>query len=82
MTIHQQVLDKAALEAYRSRWEAVAHVEAAERQQASMSQRLQQLNSLFQLAIALQIYKKAAEHNGRDAQVARERWIQLKAKLT
>ena len=76
-----QTIDKETLQAYRKRWEAVAEVEAAERQQATMPQRLQQFNSLFQLAVALQIYPKAVVHNCRDAEVVRERWIQLKAKF-
>lgn len=79
--IHPKTVDKEALETYRSQWQLVAQIEAAERQQATMAQRLQQFNSLFQLAVALQIYPKAIVHNRRDAEVVRDRWIKLKAKF-
>ena len=81
MAIDQQAMNKEALEAYRSRWQLVAQIEAEERQRTTIAKRLQQLNTLFQTAVALQIYEKAVEHNSRDAQLARTHWLQLKARL-
>lgn len=69
------------MKAYRSRWEAVAQIEEQERRQATIGQRLQQLNRLFQLAVALRIYEKAVEHNRVGAEIARTRWVQLKGKV-
>jgi len=77
----QQRLTKEALEAYRSQWGAVAQIEAEERRRTTVGQRLQQLNTLFQLAIALHLYEKAVLNNHKEAEVARHRWRRLKEKL-
>jgi hypothetical protein len=81
MTTNRPIVSKEALEMYRSRWQLVAEIEAAELQRTTIAQRLQQLNTLFQLAVALQIYPKAVEQNRIDAQPARDRWLHLKTKI-
>ncbi|MEZ4622909.1 MAG: hypothetical protein R2867_46460, partial [Caldilineaceae bacterium] len=58
MAIQQQALTKTALEAYRSRWEAVAQIELEEKQQATIEQRWQKLNAMLRLSIALDLYEK------------------------
>ncbi|MBN1877346.1 MAG: hypothetical protein JXA33_24190 [Anaerolineae bacterium] len=47
------VLDPEMLKAYQEWWRAVAEVEKAERQQASLTERWQKLNALFRMAAAL-----------------------------
>lgn len=76
MSIHQQTLDKEALEAYRMRWEAVAQIEAEEKRQATLEQRWQKLNAMLRLSIALGFYEKM---RNADVDDVRDRWIKLKA---
>jgi len=81
MSIQQQTLTKEVLEAYRSRWDAVAQIEAEEQQRSTLAQRLQQLNMLFQFAVALHIYEKAIEQNRVEAESVRKRWLHLKGRI-
>lgn len=53
--MEQAELNQQSLQAYRQRWTAVAAVEAAERQSSSLTERWQQLNALFRLAMSLNI---------------------------
>lgn len=53
--MQQAELNKQNLLAYRQRWTAVAAVEAAERQSSSITERWQQLNALFRMALSLNI---------------------------
>jgi hypothetical protein len=46
-------LDREMAQAYRDRWQAVAEVENAQRQQTSLTQRWQTLNALLRMAAAL-----------------------------
>ncbi len=53
--MQQAELNQQNLLAYRQRWTAVAAVEAAERQSSSITERWQQLNALFRMALSLNI---------------------------
>lgn len=70
------MLDRATLIAHRQRWQAVAAVEAAERQAGTISERWQQLNAIYRLALSLDIMP-AAETAVLDA--GRRRWQTLYA---
>ena len=68
------MLDEKSLTAYRKRWQAVAAVEAAERQSSSITERWQQINALLRLAISLKILpptEDASQDEGR------QRWQTL-----
>ena len=60
---------------YRARWEAVTEVEDAERRQASITSRWQQLNALFNMAVALGLDLGAQDEG---ELVVWERWARLK----
>jgi hypothetical protein len=47
------MIDQETLQAYRSRWQAVAEIEALERRKTSVAERWRQLNALLQMAVAL-----------------------------
>ncbi|VAW31698.1 hypothetical protein MNBD_CHLOROFLEXI01-2431 [hydrothermal vent metagenome] len=47
------MLDQESLTAYRQRWQAVAAIETAEHQAASIEERWRQLNALLRIAMAL-----------------------------
>lgn len=79
--MHQPQINQETLKHYRTRWQLVTAIEAQERSRMTVEQRLQQLNWLFQSGLALEIYAKAVAKNQREAEVARQRWNQLKAKL-
>lgn len=53
--MQQAELNQQNLLAYRQRWTAVVAVEAAERQSSSITERWQQLNALFRMALSLNI---------------------------
>lgn len=76
MSMPSQKLTKEALEVYRSRWNAIAEVEAEEKRQATIAQRWQKLNAMLKLIIALGLYEKMRDANVEDV---RQRWIKLKA---
>jgi hypothetical protein len=67
-------LDRASLIAYRQRWQAVAAVEAAERQASTLQERWQQLNALLCLARNLDIVPQEE-----DMDESRQRWQTLYA---
>jgi hypothetical protein len=46
-------MDKELAELFRSRWDAVAAIEAAEQQTATLAYRWNQLNKLYQLGLEL-----------------------------
>ncbi|RLT39339.1 MAG: hypothetical protein DWI57_10450 [Chloroflexi bacterium] len=52
--VRSQGLDQQSLAAYQQRWQAVAAIEAAERQSASLADRWQQMNALLRLAMSLE----------------------------
>jgi hypothetical protein len=68
-------LDRASLIAYRQRWQAVAAVEAAERQASTLQERWQQLNALLCLARNLDIVPQEE-----DMDESRQRWQTLYAR--
>lgn len=59
--MQQTELTRQNLINYRQRWQAVAAVEAAELQSATLSERWQQLNALFALALRLNILPQATD---------------------
>ncbi len=75
------MIDKEAIEGYRARWQLVAEVEAQEQSQMTAGQRLRQLDFLFQSAVTMGIYLRAVEQNHSEAEIVRQRWNSLKAKL-
>lgn len=69
-------MDREMLLAYQRRWQAVAQMEQAERQAATVAQRWQQLNSLLRLSATLGLQPKN-EDSATDP--AQERWKRLKS---
>lgn len=60
---------------FRERWQAVAAVERAERQAASMEQRWRQLNAIVRLAMGLQVTPKP------DEDPVYQRWADLRRRM-
>lgn len=63
---------------YRVRWPAVAEVEEAEQQWATIAERWEKLNAILRMAVALGLDLQA---HGQDEEVVWERWARLKAGL-
>lgn len=59
--MQQSELTQQSLIAYRQRWQAVAAVEAAEREASSISERWRQLNALLRLAKSLNMLPPAED---------------------
>jgi cellulose synthase/poly-beta-1,6-N-acetylglucosamine synthase-like glycosyltransferase len=76
------MLNREDIERYCTGWQLVAEIEAQERNKMTIQQRLKHLNFLFQSAVVMGIYRKAVSQNQVDAEIVRQRWVQLKAKLT
>lgn len=70
------MLDKEALQAYRRRWQTIADVEAAERREASLAERWQQMNALLRMALAL---KLPLTTDDQEAGEGHEQWNRLRA---
>jgi hypothetical protein len=66
-------MDKKQLHEYRERYRVVAEVELREQQAATMAERWQQLNALWNLASGLGICNTVD-----DIDPVRRRWVQLK----
>jgi hypothetical protein len=64
------------LVAYRQRWQAVAAVEAAEREASSVTERWQQMNALLRLAKSLNIVPPPEDAS---LDESRQRWQVLYA---
>ena len=65
--------DKKLLHEYRERYRIVAEVELQEQRAATVAERWQQLNALWNLASGLEIRNTAD-----DVDAVRRRWVQLK----
>jgi hypothetical protein len=66
-------MDKKLLREYQERYRVVAELEMKERQAATLTERWEQLNALFNLASGLAIRSVAD-----DDDTVRRRWAQLK----
>lgn len=69
-------MDPQLVREYRARYEAVAQVEAAERQAMTLEERWEKLNALVRMAVALGV--DLTEESADDAEVW-ARWARLKA---
>lgn len=78
---HQGRISKEEIEHYRAGWQSVAKIDRQELLQMTIAQRLSQLDFLVRSAQALGIYTKAVARNGKEAQIVRQRWRQLKANV-
>lgn len=68
------MIDQEALQAYRSRWQAVAEIEALEQQEASVAERWRQLNALWRMAAALSL---PIDYDDQSDEAAHQRWTRL-----
>lgn len=68
------MIDQEALQAYRSRWQAVAEIEALEQQKTSVAERWSQLNVLLRMAVAL---KLPMDGDDQLDDMAHQRWARL-----
>ena len=68
------MIDLEMLKAYRHRWEAVAEIEAIERQQISLTERWHKMNALLRMAAALELRLPGVDPQ--DDSV-RQRWNRL-----
>ena len=69
-------LDPILVREYRARWQAVAEVEEAERQQATLEERWAMLNAIVRMAVALGVDLGAERE---DEALDWQRWARLKA---
>ena len=67
-------MTKEQAQEYRARWEAVKAVEIAEQRASTIERRWQQLNAIWELALALGLPRR--ERKG--LEVVRARWAKLK----
>ena len=67
-------MDKQLLRDYRERYRIVSELERQEQQTATLAERWQQLNSLWNLAIGLGMTSGADP----DIATVRQRWVKLK----
>ena len=68
------MIDLEMLKAYRHRWEAVAEIEAIERQQISLLERWRKMNALLRMAagLGLRLYSDDSQDD-----TVRQRWNRL-----
>jgi hypothetical protein len=71
----EAVMDPQLVREYRARYDAVAQVEAAERQASTLEERWERLNALVRMAVALGVDLRAESPD--DAEVW-ARWARLK----
>jgi len=71
-------MDPSLIREYRARWQAVAEVEQAEQQEATVEDRWRRLNAIVRLAGALGLDPRVHD---RDEAVVWQRWAKLKADL-
>jgi hypothetical protein len=69
-------MDPILVREYRARWQAIAEVEAAEQQRASVEDRWARLNAILQMAVALGLDLRAQSE---DEASVWQRWARLKA---
>jgi hypothetical protein len=67
-------MDKQLLRDYRERYRIVAELEQQEQQAATIAERWQQLNALWNLAVGLGINGPSDD----DVATVRQRWVKLK----
>jgi len=68
------MIDPETLQAYRSRWQAVAEIEALEQRETSVAERWRQLNALLRMAVAL---KLPMDGDDQLDDMAHQRWTRL-----
>lgn len=68
-------LEKSMLEAYKSRWQAVADIENQEQRQMPFIDRWKKLNSIIRLAQTLGLVRQIDEQQ---IDIVRRRWNELK----
>lgn len=68
------MIDQESLRAYRSRWQAVAEIEALEQQKMSIAERWRQLNALLRMAAALKLPSDRDDH---PSDIVQQRWSRL-----
>jgi hypothetical protein len=71
------MMDKQTLQAYQSRWQAVADFERSERKQETLAQRWRKLDSLLAMAAALGL-RPVRDEEGEE--LIRQRWNTLAAR--
>jgi hypothetical protein len=69
-------MDPILVREYRARWQAIAEVEEAEQQEATVQSRWRQLNAIYQLAVTLGLDLRALSQ---DEATVWQRWARLKA---
>lgn len=69
-------VDREMVQAYRQRWQAVAEIEAFERQQETVTERWQKLNALLRMGVALGL--NAGTSRETDPLLPHQRWNQLR----
>ena len=75
----EERMEQVLVREYRSRWQAVSEVEAAEQQRATVEDRWARLNAILQMAVTLGL--DLCAHDEEEA-VVWQRWARLKAGLT
>lgn len=68
------MIDQETLQAYRSRWQAVADIEVLEQRKTSVAERWRQLNALVRMAAALGLPMDSDDHLDN---IVRQRWTRL-----
>jgi hypothetical protein len=68
------MLTQEDMRAYKQRWQLATEVEAEEKKHLSINQRWHKLNSLFQLASALDLHLSSEEEQ---KELVRERWQRI-----
>ncbi len=68
------MIDQEALQAYRSRWQAVAEIKALEQQKTSVAERWRQLNGVLRMAVALEL---PMDGDDQLDDMAHQRWVRL-----
>ena len=71
-------MDKRLAREYRERWRAVRAVESAELRRSSIGRRLQQLNAIYRLALALRL---PMENPSEEKAAVYARWAFLKRRM-
>jgi hypothetical protein len=70
------MIDREMLKAYQRRWQAVADMEALERQRLSITQRWRKMNALLGMAAALGLHLHSDEQQD---EIVRRRWNRLRS---
>ncbi len=67
--------------AYRTRWEAVAEIEAEELRRSTLAESWRKLNWIAGMMFGLGTFDRLVAHNLEEAEPVRLRWIRLKEGL-